>query len=71
MKTVALDELTFERLKRLKEEMKEDSFKNVIAKLIDKKKRIPKSMFGSLKGKIKPFSRKERTELWRDKFREF
>ena len=35
-----------------------------------KKKKIPKSMFGSLKGKMKPFTTKERDEIWRDKYRD-
>ncbi len=30
-------------------------------------KKIKKSMFGHLKGKGKPFTRKEREEMWREK----
>ncbi len=69
MKTIALDEPTFERLKRLKEEMKENSFKSLIVSLIQKHKKVPKSMFGSLKGRSKSFTRKEREDLWEDELR--
>ncbi|MDO8459503.1 MAG: hypothetical protein Q7S74_00170 [Nanoarchaeota archaeon] len=34
-----------------------------------KKDDAPKSLFGSLKSKIKPFSSKDRRDMWEDKFR--
>ncbi len=71
MKTIALKEKTFELIKELKDEEKISSFDKLIMLLIMKKKGIPESMFGSLKGKAKPFTRKEREELWKDSEREF
>ena len=33
------------------------------------KNKIPDSMFGLLKGKVKSFTKKERESLWKDKYR--
>ena len=66
MKTIALKEKTFELIKELKNEEKISSFDKLIMLLIMKKKGIPKSMFGSLKGKTKSFTREERKRLWKD-----
>jgi len=63
MKTIALKEKTFNLIKELKEKHKMKSFDNLIIDLIITKEKIPKDMFGSLKGKAKPFSRKERKEI--------
>lgn len=35
-----------------------------------RKRRIPSSMFGILKGKMKPFTTKERDRIWKDQERE-
>lgn len=66
MKTIALKEKTFQVLQELKKTEKAESFDELITKLIVYPN-VPPSMFGSLKGKAKPFSRKEREEMWRDR----
>jgi hypothetical protein len=35
-----------------------------------KDNKVTKSLLGSLKGKIKPFTTKERDKLWKDEYRE-
>jgi len=37
----------------------------------ESKEKAPKSMFGSLKSKTKPFTKKERERLWKDSERDF
>ncbi|MEK6897475.1 MAG: hypothetical protein AABW93_03015 [Nanoarchaeota archaeon] len=69
MKTIALKERTFNLIKELKEKEKAESFDKLIINLIFKKENIPNSMFGALKGKTKPFTRKEREEIWKDENR--
>ena len=69
MKTIALKERTFELIRELKEKEKAESFDKLIIELIMHKEKIPKSMFGALKGKTKSFTRKEREELWKDENR--
>ncbi len=71
MKTIALKERTFDLIRDLKEKQKAESFDKLIVELIMHKENIPKSMFGALKGKSKPFTRKEREELWKDSERDF
>ena len=67
MKTIALRENTFQILESLKKKEKTSSFDELITQMIIKETKIPKSMFGSLKGKTKSFTRKEREELWSDR----
>jgi len=69
MKTIALKERTFNLIKELKEKENAGSFDKLIIELIMHKENIPKSMFGALKGKSKPFTRKEREALWKDENR--
>jgi len=69
MKTIALKERTFDMIKELKEKEKAQSFDKLIIELIMHKEKIPKSMFGALKGKTKSFTRKEREGLWKDEDR--
>ena len=69
MKTIALDGSSFRWIKRLKEEMKENSFKSLIVSLIQKHKKVPKSMVWSFKGRFKAFSRKGRGDLGEDELR--
>ena len=69
MKTIALKEKTFNLIKELKEKEKLSSFDKLITDLVMHKEKIPKSMFGALKGKTKSFTRKEREELWKDENR--
>ena len=66
MKTIALKENTFNLIRDLKEKEKISSFDKLIIELIMHKEKIPKSMFGALKGKAKPFTRKEREEIMGD-----
>lgn len=66
MKTIALKEKTFQILQELKEKEKSSSFDDLITKIVVEPC-VPKSMFGSLKGKGKPFTHKEREEMWRDR----
>ncbi len=69
MKTIALKENTFNLIKELKQKEKISSFDKLIIELIMHKEKIPKTMFGALKGKTKPFTRKEREEIWKDENR--
>jgi len=69
MKTIALKEQTFNLIKELKEKEKAGSFDKLIIELIMHKEKIPKSMFGALKGKTKSFTRKEREEIMGDEQR--
>lgn len=64
MKTIAIKEKTFQILEDLKNKEKANSFDELIVRLVVKETNIPKSMFGSFKGKIKKFTRKEREEMW-------
>ncbi len=70
MKTIALKEKTFRLLKDLKNEMSIRSFDKIVFELVTDKKNLPDSLFGKLKGKAKPFTLRERTELWKDIDRE-
>ncbi len=63
MKTIALKEKTFNLIKELKEKEKLSSFDKLITELVMHKEKIPKSMFGVLKGKARPFTRSERLEI--------
>ncbi len=63
MKTIALKEKTFEMIKELKKKEEMESFDVLVRKLIMQKEKIPENMFGALKGKTKPFTRKEREEI--------
>lgn len=67
MKTIALKEQTFQILIDLKRKEKSSTFDELIAGLVLKKEKIPDSMKGSLKGKTKSFTNKEREEMWKDK----
>lgn len=66
MKTIALQEKTFEMLEEMKKKEKVKSFDSLLLEMIRKKEKIPESMLGSLKGKTKSFTKKERKEMWRD-----
>lgn len=70
MRTIALNERTFELLRELKEKFRSGSFDELVLELIVKKEDIPSSMRGSLKGKTKRFTSMERDKLWKDKYRE-
>ena len=70
MKNIALKEKTFELLKDIKEQENMRSFDKLVFNLIIEVKKMPKSMFGNFKDKIRPFSTKERQEMWKDLERE-
>ena len=63
MKTIALKEKTFELIRDIKEREKISSFDELIRRILLKKEHIEDSMFGSLKGKTKRFTKKERGEI--------
>ncbi len=63
MKTIALKDKTFQLIKDLKDKDKISSFDKLVLSLILKRENIKQDMFGSLKGKTKGFSRKEREEI--------
>jgi predicted CopG family antitoxin len=67
MKTIALSERTFNLLQKMKEAKKVNSFESLVIEMIIEKEKVPKSLFGSLKGKAKSFSSKEREELWKNR----
>ncbi|MDP1695337.1 MAG: hypothetical protein Q8L29_00285 [archaeon] len=67
MKTIALSEKTFNILQRLKTAKKAGSFEEIVVELIVEKENIPKSLFGTLKKKTKPFTSENRKELWNDR----
>ena len=69
MKTKALQEKTFEMLEDLKKEKKSGSFDKLLRGIILEKNKVPDSMFGVLKGKMRPFTTKERDRIWKDKER--
>ena len=64
MKTIALQEKTFEILGEMKKREKAQSFNELILTMIKNIKNTSDSMFGSLKGKTKSFSTKERHNIW-------
>ena len=64
MKTIALNEGTWERLKQMREKENLDNFNEVVEILIKKSQKVPKSMFGIDKGKS--YTLKEHEEFQRD-----
>jgi len=67
MKTIAVNESTWKKLKELRNR-KGVTFEELIEDMMFKTEKIPASMFGSAKG-LKPFTRKEREEMWQDENR--
>ena len=57
--TIAVKNDTLKLLHKVKEELKVDSFDDVIRRLLQEAKTPKKSMFGSLKGFNKEFKREE------------
>ena len=64
MKTIALNEATWEKLKRIKETEDLGNFNDLIEELIKKAEKIPNSMFGVDKGKS--YTLKEHEEFQKD-----
>lgn len=67
VKTIALKEETFQILTELKRKKHAESFDNLISDMLKSEFKIVSSMRGSLKGKSKPFSEKEREDMWKEK----
>jgi len=65
-KTIAVDESTWQKLKGLMKEEGAEDFDHLITMLIERSKKIPKSMFGvDTKLKIK-FTQKEHEKIVKD-----
>ena len=64
MKTIALYEATWERLKRIKETENLENFNELVEELIKRAEKIPNSMFGVDKGKS--YTLKEHEEFQKD-----
>lgn len=60
--TVAVDERTMTRLQEMKRESGAASYGEVIVMLLEKSKRVPKSMRGAFP-KLKPMTREEEMEI--------
>jgi predicted CopG family antitoxin len=65
-KTIAVDERVWRRLKEMMNEEKVDSLGEVIARLIEKRKGVPSSMFGVDIGRNVKFTQREHEEITRD-----
>jgi predicted CopG family antitoxin len=65
-KTIAVDERVWRRLKEMMNEEKVDSLGEVIARLIEKRKGVPSSMFGVDGGRNVRFTQREHEEITRD-----
>lgn len=64
MKTIAITEQTWEKLKHIRETDNLENFNKLIEELIKKAENVPKSMFGIDKGKS--YTLKEHKEFQRD-----
>ena len=64
MKTIALNEQTFQLLQRLKVQRQLSSYDVLLKKLVQERESVPDSLFGILKNKAKPFTHKEREQIW-------
>ena len=63
--TIQVSETTRHMLEVAKQRLAAKSFDEVLRIVLEEKSESPKSMFGSLKGKMKPFTRKYRQEMWK------
>ena len=61
--TIQIKQETLEKLKMLKEIKHLSSYDDLINSLINEANKIPKSMFGVDKGKLKKFSESDRIEF--------
>ncbi|MBI3051681.1 hypothetical protein HYY74_04460 [Candidatus Woesearchaeota archaeon] len=64
--TIQVSETTRQMLEMAKRRTGARSFDEVLQKTLEKQLDLPKSMFGSLKGRLKPFTRKERLGMWKE-----
>ena len=65
-KTIAVDERVWQRLKEMMREEKAASLGEVVARLIDKGRRVPPSMFGVDSERGLKFTQKEHEEITKD-----
>ena len=65
-KTIAVDERVWRRLKEMMKEEKASSLGEVVARLIEKRKAVPASMFGVDSGRKLRFTQREHEESTRD-----
>ncbi len=63
--TIQVSETTRHMLELAKNRTGAKSFDEALQRLLEEQLDLPKSMFGTLKGKLKPFSRKDRLEMWK------
>ena len=63
--TIQVSETTRQMLEMAKRKIGAKSLDETLQKVLEEQMDAPKSMFGSLKGKMKPFTRKERLEMWK------
>ncbi len=65
-KTIAVDERVWHRLKEMMNEEKVDSLGEVVARLIERHKGVPASMFGVDSGRNLKFTQREHEEITRE-----
>jgi len=65
-KTIAVDVRVWRRLKEMMKEEKVNSLGELVARLIEKRKGIPSSMFGIDAGRNIKFTQREHEEITRD-----
>lgn len=65
-KTIAVDERVWRRLKEMMSEESAGSLGEVVARLIEKRKGVPSSMFGVDSGRRIKFTQREHEEITRD-----
>ena len=63
--TIAIDDAAHRRLARLKEEWHADSMNDVVHRLLDTAKPVPKSMFGADPG-LPRLTRELRNRIWEE-----
>ncbi|MBI4438999.1 hypothetical protein HY640_03660 [Candidatus Woesearchaeota archaeon] len=63
--TIQVSETTRNMLELAKDRIGARSLDEALQKVLEKQLDMPKSMFGMLKGKMKPFSRTERLDMWK------
>ena len=64
--TIQVSEKTRQMLEMVKRAAGTKTLDEALQRMLEEKTNVPASMFGRLKGKLKPFTRKERREMWRD-----
>ncbi len=63
--TIQVSETTRQMLEMAKKKVGAKSLDEALQKVLEEQLHVPKSMFGTLKGKMKPFTRNERLEMWK------